>query len=117
MGKNQRVKLINCREIGQRIARRRNVLDLTQAQLEELADIGYVGNIERGTSIPSLEALMKLASALQVTPDYLLLGVDKDFRNDDLNEIKSVLYRCNPVQIKFIKNFINWFADEELKTN
>jgi len=42
--------------IGKRIAKRRKYLGLTQAQVEEAADIGdkYLSVIERSKSIPSL---------------------------------------------------------------
>ena len=44
-------------EIGRRIARRRKILNLTQAKTEERAEIGYgyLTNIERAISIPSTE--------------------------------------------------------------
>lgn len=60
--------------IGKRIARRRKQLGLKQAEVEELADIGnkYLSNIERGISIPSTEVIMRLAIALDTTPDAFL---------------------------------------------
>lgn len=63
-------------EIGQRIARRRRALNLRQAEVEEMADLGYkyLSNIERGISIPSTEVIMRLAVALDTTPDAFLVG-------------------------------------------
>ncbi len=110
-----KVMAINYGEIGKRILKRRNVLDITQEQLAEKANISaaYIGNIERATSKCSIETLMKLCTALDVTPDYLLLGVDKGFRNDDLIEIKSEIYRCSDKKKKFIKEFIRWYSDQD----
>jgi len=107
---------INFEKIGKRISKRRHVLDLTQEDLAEQADMStqYLGAVERATSKMSIETLMKLCSALNVTPDYLLLGVDKEFRNDDLADIKNELYRCNETKMKTIKEFIRWYSNLEV---
>lgn len=103
-------------EMGRRIAKRRNVLDLTQEELAEKADLSaaYIGNVERASSKCSIVTLLKLCTALEVTPDYLILGVDKELRNDDLNEIKYEIYRCDADKKAFIKEFIKWYADQKL---
>ena len=51
---------------------------LTQEQLGELADIHYtfVGHIERGTKLPSLLVLCRIARALGAAPSSLLKGID-----------------------------------------
>lgn len=107
---------VNYVEIGKRILKRRNVLDLTQEELAEKANMSaaYIGNVERASSKCSIETLMKLCTALEVTPDYLLLGVDKEFRNDDLSEIKNEIYRCDAKKKKTIKEFIKWYADQDI---
>ena len=63
-------------EIGKRIARRRKELGLKQSEVEEKADLGYkyLSNIERSISIPSVEVIMRLAVALDTTPDEFLIG-------------------------------------------
>ena len=63
-------------EIGKRIARRRKELGKRQSEVEDAADIGYkyLSNIERGISIPSTEVIMRLAAALDTTPDEFLVG-------------------------------------------
>ena len=63
-------------EIGRRVARRRKELRLTQSQVAEWADISdqYLSNIERAVSIPSTEVVMRLAIALDTTPDEFLVG-------------------------------------------
>lgn len=60
--------------LGQRIRRYRQVKKLTQEQLAERADISasFMGHIERGSRIASLDTLMKLCAALGVTPNDLL---------------------------------------------
>lgn len=107
---------VDYKKIGKRISNRRNVLDMTQAELAERADMSatYVGNVERAGSKCSIETLMKICTALDVTPDYLLLGVDKKYRNDNLDDIKDELYRCDEKKRKTIKEFIKWYSDQDI---
>ena len=67
---------LDYKAIGTRIAQRRKQLGLKQSEVEEAADIGfkYLSNIERGISIPSTEVIMRLALALDTTPDEFLVG-------------------------------------------
>jgi transcriptional regulator with XRE-family HTH domain len=106
---------IDYKQIGKRIAKRRNVLDLTQAELAERANISttYTGNVERGAKC-SIETLMKLCKALDITPDYLLLGIDKEYRNDTLDEIKDMIHRCDKRKKKMIVEFIKWYANQDI---
>ena len=62
---------LDYKEIGKRIARRRKELGLKQSEVEERADLSqkYLSNIERSISIPSIEVIMRLAVALDTTPD------------------------------------------------
>ncbi|MDR0854596.1 MAG: helix-turn-helix domain-containing protein [Clostridiales Family XIII bacterium] len=104
---------IDYNEIGKRIARRRRVLDLTQAELAERANLSttYTGNVERGAKC-SIETLMKLCSALDVTPDYILMGIDKEYRNDSLDEIRDLIHRSDKRKRQFIIEFIKWYANQ-----
>ncbi len=62
--------------IGQRIAKRRIQAGLKQNTLAEKIGISnnYLSSIERGKEKPSLEIIVNICNALQVTPDYLLMG-------------------------------------------
>lgn len=81
--------------IGKRISQRRHELGLKQSAVEEKAGIGYkyLSNIERGISIPSIEVIIKIASALNTTPDYFLLG---SYVNTDKTELMMMLVRNLP---------------------
>ena len=107
--------MVDYKQIGKRIAKRRDILDMTQAELAEKADLSttYTGNVERGAKC-SIETLMKLCTALDVTPDYLLLGVNKDYQNDSLEDVKDAIFRCNPEKKKIIKGFIQWYSDQDV---
>lgn len=60
--------------LGTRIKNMRQQKKLTQEQLAEQAGISapFIGHIERGTRIASLETLVAICNALEVSPEYLL---------------------------------------------
>ena len=61
--------------IGRRIAKRRKAVKLKQSELSEMVEISntYMSNIERAKSIPSTEVIMRLAAALDTTPDEFIV--------------------------------------------
>ena len=67
---------LDYKQIGKNLARRRKELRLKQAEVCERADINYkyLSCIETARSIPSLEVFLRLCTALETTPDYILLG-------------------------------------------
>lgn len=62
--------------LGQSIRMYRKKLHLTQEQLAEQAGVSasFMGHIERGTRIASLESFVRICQALNVTPNDLLLA-------------------------------------------
>ena len=62
------------RTIGKRIKKLREELDLTQEDLSEKVHVStvYIGYIEQGRNVPSLEVLQKIAKALKVSASDLL---------------------------------------------
>ena len=60
--------------LGMRIRKQRKLMQMTQDQLSEKAGISlsFLGHIERGSRKSSLETLVSLANALEVSADYLL---------------------------------------------
>jgi len=57
-----------------KVRMRRYVLEITQEQLAELADfhVNFIGGIERAEKNTSLESIIRLAKALQVSLKDLL---------------------------------------------
>jgi len=81
--------------LGANIAERRKNLGWTQAQLAECigVDTETVSRFERGSNLPSLQRLEKLADALSV-PLYLLMAASSPRADDQsfiINEWISVL--------------------------
>ena len=94
-------------EIGKRIARRRKELGLKQSEVEEKADLGYkyLSNIERSISIPSVEVIMRLAVALDTTPDEFLIGT-LSHDNQEWKNISEMLRPMNAKQLSLAKSFL-----------
>lgn len=60
--------------LGARIRARREALGLTQAKLAEKVGCtsNYVGVLERGLKLPTLDTLVRVAKALEMSPAELL---------------------------------------------
>ncbi|MBQ3168132.1 MAG: helix-turn-helix transcriptional regulator [Clostridia bacterium] len=60
--------------LGQRIRKYRCHYKLTQALLAEAVGVStqFIGNLERGCAVPSLDTLLSLSYALDVSPNDLL---------------------------------------------
>ena len=101
--------------VGKRIAHRRKELKLTQWEVEEIADITqkYLSNLERASSGLSIDVLMCLCEALQVTPDYLLLG-STGYTNPDANEIESRVERMSPKQRGLALSLMDWILTQNI---
>lgn len=105
---------IDYTKIGKRISQRRKELRLKQSEVEERAKIGYkyLSNIERGVSIPSIEVIMRLANALDTTPDTFLVGTFKG-ENDDLKSVSAILKNLDDEQLSIAKSFLLWLSEQK----
>ena len=93
-------------EIGQRIIERRKKLGLTQEALAEKADVTaqFVSYAEAGKRAMRPENLMKIASALEVSTDYLLTG---DIIDKDLLILSDKMRKLTPDQVRIVESIIN----------
>lgn len=84
-------------KIGHRIGLYRRRMKISQEKLAELTglSVGYISHIETGAKKASLETLVKVSSALNVTVDKLLLGNQINDDNSYPPEIKELLSDCN----------------------
>ena len=85
---------INYSLIGNRIKAARKAKGLSQSELSELIDksVGYMSYIETGSKKPSLETLIQIANALDVTIDELLsdnLVASSTVSNTQINQLLS----------------------------
>ena len=96
--------------IAKRMASRRAELRITQSELADKTGLTpkYISNIETSHSIPSIETVMKICSALDVTPDYLLLGIATEKELAKLEELNRMLKSCNDIQLSKIHEYIEF---------
>lgn len=73
------MKILNLKQIGKRIQKHREALGMKQEELAEYVNLSpnYMSAIERGAKIPRLETFIRIANALNVPSDLLLIDVLK----------------------------------------
>lgn len=76
--------MIDYVQMGKRIKHRRKELRLTQADLAQQAGVSpsFLGHIERGSRIASIDTLLSICIALDVSTDYIIGRADISFAND-----------------------------------
>ena len=74
-------KTIDYTAMGNRIRAARKRKGISQEKLGELCSVStaHIGHIERGTRIPSVDILFRIATELNVTVDSLLLDSCKTY--------------------------------------
>lgn len=102
-------------QIGKRIAKRRIKLGYRQAEVEEMAGIGYkyLSNIERGVSIPSLEVIMRISYALNTTPNEFLVGTANWEENTD-KEAVQLICGLEGRKLELAKSFLTWLQEQDI---
>lgn len=101
--------------IGKRIASRRKRVGLTQEKLSEKigSSPSYISNIERAVSIPSTETIMKLAFALETTPDEFLVGTTH--QEERWQDVAQRLRGLSLSQLSLMDSFLDWLTGQELR--
>jgi len=97
-------KEVDLYRVGQRIRALRLNQKYTQAALAEAADLSvpYLSHVERGTKKISLQALLRIAAALHVTADQLLLGVQANDKSVYIPQVCELLDDCSPSEFYVI---------------
>lgn len=106
---------LDYKEIGRRIARRRKELGLRQIQVCEKAGINdkYLSCIERATSIPSLEVVMKLALAMDTTPDEFLTGSIRH-ESDEWMDVAELLRGMDAKKLRMARSLLIWLTEQDI---
>lgn len=101
--------------IGKRIKKCRKRLKLTQEKVAESVDISsqHMSNIERAISIPSTEVIMKLAAALDTTPDEFLVGSGR-WPGEAWKPVSEKLRTLDGRQLELVSSFIDWVTEHPL---
>ena len=72
--------MVNYKDLGLRIRNLRRELHITQEELAEQIGLSasFLGHVERGSRVASLETLVALCNALHTSPQYLLAASLED---------------------------------------
>ena len=78
--------------INERIERLRKAKNMSREDLAEAVEVhvNIIGRYERGEGKPSLDVLIKLATVLCVSIDYLVGIVDEEVNREILNQILTI---------------------------
>lgn len=106
---------LDYKQIGKRVAARRKMLRLTQSKLSERAGISttYMSSIERAVSIPSTEVIMRLAAALDTTPDEFLVGTSRQ-EGEEWRSTADLLRPMSKRQLALARSFLDWLSEQDL---
>lgn len=90
-------------EIGKKIRILRKQIDITQAELAEQSGIStaFLGHIERGTRIMSINTFCKIIKALNCTADELLGGITQAGSTGTSREIDSIIADLQALKKRF----------------
>ena len=99
--------------IGENIRNARQSKNLTIEQLAELADISdsFLGVVERGTSGISIETLISIALALDITSDSLIMDKSEpsNITASKKDTLLALLQKSDDSEIDFLIDFINLY--------
>ncbi|MDR1160151.1 MAG: helix-turn-helix domain-containing protein [Syntrophomonadaceae bacterium] len=96
------------KKLGSRVKKARLKLNLNQNNLAEKVGLStvHISHIETGASKMSIDALIRISDALQVTPDFLLYDSffnSKEYLNE---EIALLLQQCDEKDTRLIIELI-----------
>lgn len=95
--------------LGKRIREARIGKHYTQQQLAEMAGIGqmYLGEIERGTKMPSMKSFIKIIETLDVSADYVLRDELSSGEHYIYDEITQKMTGLSPKQRKAVSEILD----------
>ena len=87
--------MVEFQNLGQNIRRYRQRANLSQEKLAEMCECcgSFIGKIENGKSLPSLDMLSKIAVSLSVSAEQLLLEGPCKQKNRCLQELEERINR------------------------
>ena len=93
-------------EIGQRITARRKQLRMTQEELSEIAGVTSqtISNAELGKKGLRPENIIRLCSAMEISPDYLLLG---RISEEDMSVLNRKVSQLSPEQYRHLEDIVD----------
>lgn len=103
--------------IGTRIKRRRGYLLMTQESLAKLTGFSkaHISNVENAHNIPSLAIIIKIAQAMDTTPDEFLLGLRREKDSDYLDTVAQRMRLCSARDQELLGNMVDLFVEKKEK--
>ena len=93
----QEQNLVDYQKVGQRIQKLRKEKGLSQEQLSEQIGISlsFLGHIERGTRVASVETLARICKALDADMHYIVFGHPNGYsvNSELLHELEDLVQR------------------------
>ncbi len=83
--------------LGRRIREKRKLLHISQSQFAEKLGLSepYIGMIERGERVPSLETFIQISDGLGATADELLYGIAENSAIGRLREYEAKMTKLS----------------------
>lgn len=100
---------MDSKTLGQRIREARIKKHHTQQQLAEKAGIGqmYLGEIERGTKMPSLKSFIKIIETLDISADFVLRDELSSGEHYIYDELTQKMKGLSPKQRKAVSEILD----------
>ena len=100
------------KEMGQRIMSRRKSLHFTQEELAEKINVStqMISNLELGKKAIRPVNLAKVCKTLDVSADYVLLGVNT--KNQEINLITEKLMKLSNKEFRIVSDLIDYMEDK-----
>lgn len=97
--------------VGKQIKEARLKKGFTQHALAEKAGVSnvYLGEIERGEKMPSLNSFIKIIQALDVSADYVLRGELDSGKTYIFNELIDKMQALTPTQRKTAEDILDGY--------
>lgn len=104
-------------DMGARIRIRRKELQIKQAELAEVLGISnnHMSSIENGKQKPSIDIFVGICNCLNVSPDYLLLGVMHP--QNIPQDIADKLLLCSSSDVDLAREFIELLVRRNSSVN
>lgn len=98
------MKQINYVLLGNRLKEKREESGFTQEQLGEATGLSsvHISLMENAKRKPSLQSLVQICSALNITMDELLVGNQPSSRSDYQSDLTYLLSQTSPIEKRFI---------------
>lgn len=102
------MKAVDYEKMGVRISNYRSKKGLSQEQLGRMvvADYNHISRVEKGKRRPSLELIIQIANALDVSADDIL--IDSLEHSTASDEIHAYLQNCTETEKSILKKSINF---------